>query len=155
MTNPALNDDFRDLLAALNEHDVDFLVVGAGAVAAHGAPQATGDLDVLTRPEPENAARLYRALRSFGAPLSALGIEQADFTKPGMVCQIGLPPRRIDILTEISGVSIQEAWDDHVVREVGGLELRFPNKQTLIRNKRASGRTKDLADVERLEGRGS
>ena len=141
----------RDLLLALRDEAVDFLVVGAYAVAAHGAPRATGDLDVLVRPDPDNAARLYRALQRFGAPVQSLEIDQTDFTRPGMVCQIGLPPRRIDILTEISGVTIEQAWHEHVVRTVDGIEVGFPNKQTLIRNKRASGRTKDLADVERLE----
>ena len=150
-TSSKLNDDFRDLLLALQEEGAEFVVVGAYAVAAHGAPRATGDLDVLVRPTGENAARVYRALLRFGAPLQALDIAEADLARPGMVCQIGLPPRRIDVITEISGVSFDEAWADRLVREVDGLQLVFPSLDVLIRNKRASGRPKDLADVARLE----
>lgn len=154
MTEGRLNDDFRDLLIAMQAEEVAFLVVGAYAVAAHGAPRATGDLDVLVRPDSENAARVYRALVRFGAPVQTLGIVEADFARPGMVCQIGLPPRRIDVLTAISGVTIAEAWVDHIVRDVDGIAVRFPSKAVLIRNKKASGRMKDLADVERLESDG-
>lgn len=152
MTTGQLNDDFRDFLTALHDEGVEFLVVGAYAVAAHGAPRATGDLDVLVRPSAANAARVMRALARFGAPVDALGIRQDDFVRPEVVCQIGLPPRRIDILTEISGVSFEEAWREKVVQNVAGIEVCFPSREILIRNKRASGRPKDLADLHSLGG---
>ena len=148
MTANQLNEDFQDFLNSLCEEGVEFLVVGAYAVAAHGAPRATGDLDVLVRPTEANAAKLMSALARFGAPVEALGIKQGDFVRPGVVCQIGLPPRRIDVLTEISGVSFDEAWSDRVAQEVGGLGLFFLSREALIRNKRASGRPKDLADLD-------
>jgi hypothetical protein len=126
-------------------------VVGAHALAAHGVPRATGDLDVWVRPEPANAARVWRALESFGAPVEALGVEEADLARPDQVVQIGLPPRRIDLLTTISGVGFPEAWETRLERESEGLRVPFLSRELLIANKRASGRTKDLADVEALE----
>jgi hypothetical protein len=152
MTTSQLNEDFRDFLTALRDEGVEFLVVGAYAVAAHGAPRATGDLDVFVRPSAANAARLMRALARFGAPVDALGIRQDDFLRSEVVCQIGLPPRRIDILTAISGVSFEDAWRDKIVQDVAGIELCFPSREMLIRNKRASGRLKDLADLDSLGG---
>jgi len=98
-------------------------VVGAHALAVHGVPRATGDLDVWVRPEAENAARVWQALARFGAPLGALGIEQEDLLRPGMVIQLGLPPRRIDILTAISGLRFEEAWSSRVVKAIGGMEV--------------------------------
>src|SRR5262245_49332820 len=104
-TLEGLNPDFRDLLVQLADADVDFLVVGAYAVGFHGAPRASGDLDVFVRPSADNAERAFQALTRFGAPLASAGISAADFARPGSVYQIGLPPRRIDILTQISGVA--------------------------------------------------
>jgi len=152
MTTGQLNEDFRDFLTALRAEGVEFLVVGAYAVAAHGAPRATGDLDILVRPSAANAAKVLSALARFGAPVDSLGIQQGDFVRPELVCQIGVPPRRIDVLTEISGVSFDEAWKDRITQEVAGLEVCFPSREVLIRNKRASGRPKDLADVDSLGG---
>ena len=151
MNPPELNDDFRDLLHCLREASVDFMIVGAHALAAHGLPRATGDLDVLVRPEPENATRVYRALAAFGAPLSVHGVTEADFCTLGTVYQIGLPPRRIDILTEISGVAFDDAWASRLELRVLGEPLSFLGREALITNKRAAGRPKDLVDVAALE----
>jgi len=145
-----VNEDFRDLLAALLTAEARFLVVGAHALAVHGVPRATGDLDVWIAADPVNAERVWSALRSFGAPVAAMGVSREDLTRPDMVVQIGLPPRRIDILTAISGVAFDEAWSGHVTHEVGGLPVPFLGRAELVRNKRASGRTKDQADLEAL-----
>ena len=148
---PEFNDDFRDLLACLRDGGVDYVIVGAHALAAHQLPRATGDLDVLVRPTIDNAERVYRALAEFGAPLTTHGVTTADFAATGTVYQIGLPPRRIDVLTSISGVSFEEAWGGSFELEIQGESLRFLGRDELIRNKRAAGRPKDLVDVAALE----
>jgi hypothetical protein len=150
----SLNADFKDLLLCLAREHVEYVLVGAYALAFHGVPRATGDIDVLVRPSRDNAERVWRALRAFGAPLSTAGVEPGDFAAPGRVYQIGLPPRRVDILTSISGVAFDEAWASRVEAELEGATVPFLGRDALITNKRASGRMKDLADVERLEGRG-
>jgi hypothetical protein len=147
-----LNEDFRDLLAALLDSGARFLVVGAHAMAVHGVPRATGDLDVWISPEPSNAERVRAALLEFGAPVDQLGITLDDLRTPGLVVQIGLPPRRIDILTEISGVGFDEAWAHRTLHVVDQRDVPFLGREDLIRNKRASGRAKDLADLDVLEG---
>lgn len=139
------------MLEALSSARVEFIVVGAHALAAHGYPRATGDIDILVRPTSENAARVITALQRFGAPVEAHGISQADFEQLGNVYQIGLPPRRIDILTEISGVSFDEAWASRVEAQLGGRTLAILGRAMLIRNKRATGRDKDLLDAAWLE----
>ena len=148
-----LNADFRDLLICWGREGVEFLVVGAYALAFHGIPRATGDIDVFVRATPANAERVWRALDAFGAPLAAADVEATDFAVPGLVYQIGLPPRRVDVMTEISGVSFEEAWESRVTADLEGLPVAFIGREALIANKRASGRLRDLADVERLEGR--
>lgn len=145
-----MNQDFRDLLAALLGAEARFLVVGAHAMAVHGVPRATGDLDVWIASDPANAERVWSALVQFGAPVAAMGVSRDDLTHPGQVVQIGLPPRRIDILTSISGVAFDEAWPGRVTHEVDGLRVPFLGRAALVRNKRASGRTKDQADLEAL-----
>lgn len=150
MTLDGLNDDFRDLLTAFAEAGVDFVIVGAFALAFHGAPRASGDIDLFVRPDPENSTRVLRALSNFGAPLTAHGISAEDFTQPGKVYQMGLPPRRIDILTEISGVTFDEAASSGLVAEVDGHPIRIIGRAAFIKNKLASGRPKDVADVARL-----
>jgi hypothetical protein len=144
-------EDFVDLLECLRVEGCDFVVVGAHALAAHGAPRATGDLDVFVRPTSDNAERTFRALLRFGAPVQAHGVTARDFSTPGSVYQIGLPPFRIDILTEISGVTYDEATRDAVTAHLGAALVRFMGLEAMIRNKRSAGRTKDLADVEALE----
>lgn len=141
-----MNEDFRDLLAA----EVRFLVVGAHAMAVHGVPRATGDLDVWIAPDAGNAERAWSAVVRFGAPLSAMGVTREDFGRPDRVVQVGLPPRRIDILTSISGITFDEAWPGRVTHEAAGLTVPFLGRAALVRNKRASGRAKDLADLEAL-----
>ena len=146
----SLNDDFRDLLLALAEQGVEFLIVGAYALSFYGAPRASGDIDVFVRPSAANAARIWMALVEFGAPVESAGVVQADFEKPDLVYQIGLPPRRIDLLTSISGVSFDEAWASRVPAEVGGRVVHFIGREMFLRNKQAAGRPKDLADAARL-----
>ena len=145
-----LNRDFLDLLRALVEAEVEFVVVGAHAMAYHGVPRATGDLDVLVRPSTENAARVVAALETFGAPLAAHGVEQGDFERPRNVYQIGLPPRRIDVMTSITGVDFEEAWETRETLAIGGVVVPFLGREALIHNKRASGRDKDLVDLRLL-----
>jgi hypothetical protein len=143
-----MNPDFVDLLRAFIAADVRFLVVGAYALAVHGRPRATGDLDVWVEATPENAPRVMQALTEFGAPLRDLS--EPDFARPGVTYQIGLPPGRIDILTELTGLTFAEAWPDRVHRPFGDVEVDFIGRDAFIRNKRATGRTKDLADTEGL-----
>jgi hypothetical protein len=145
-----LNEDFRDLLGALQSTQARFLIVGAYALAVHGAPRATGDLDVWIAPEPENAQKVWAALLRFGAPMQALGLSLQDLTRRDQVLQIGLPPRRIDLLTTISGVEFDEAWADRVDHAVGELIVPFIGRAAFVQNKKASGRARDLADLEAL-----
>ncbi|MGI9038123.1 MAG: hypothetical protein ACR2GQ_04585 [Gemmatimonadota bacterium] len=147
-----MNRDFVEMLSALSAAGVQFLVVGAHALAAHGVPRATGDLDLWVRPTPENAAGVWAALQAFGAPLTELSLE--DLWADDLVYQIGLPPRRIDILTSITGVAFAEAWDSRRTIELEGLHIPVIGRDHLIRNKRAVGRTRDLADLEDLEAAG-
>jgi hypothetical protein len=149
-----VNEDFRDLLAALIAAEARFVVVGAHAMAVHGVPRATGDLDVWIDARPDNADRVWSALLRFGAPVQSMGVNRDDLLKRDQVVQIGLPPRRIDLLTSISGVAFDEAWDGRVTHEVAGLVVPFLGRAQLVRNKRASGRAKDLADLEALGERG-
>jgi predicted nucleotidyltransferase len=153
MTLEGLNDDFRDLLLELADAGVEFVIVGAFALAFHGAPRASGDIDIFVRPTRENAERIVAALVRFGAPLTSAGISHEDFARPGMVYQIGLPPRRIDLLTEISGVSFEEAWASREAAEIDGRPVHIIGRETFLKNKQASGRPKDLADVARLTRR--
>ncbi len=120
-------------------------------MAAHGVPRATGDFDVFVRPTDANAARVMEALRAFGTPIEAHGVSQEDFSREGTVYQIGLPPRRIDILTAISGVSFDEAWRDHITAELDGIGLPIIGRAALLANKKAAARDKDLLDVRLLE----
>lgn len=147
-----MTDDFRELLIALRAEDVRFLVVGAHALAAHGVPRVTGDLDVWVEPTAMNATRTWRALVDFGAPLAALGVSEKDFTTPNQVIQLGIPPFRIDILTSISGVEFTSAWQESVQGTLFDVPVQFIGREAFIRNKRASGRTKDLDDIRALEG---
>ncbi len=144
-----MNQDFVDLLRAFSAHDVRFLVVGAYALGVHGRPRATGDLDLWVEATPSNAENVMRALAEFGAPLTE--VRAADFARPGIVFQMGLPPSRIDVLTEITGVSFAEAWPGRVRAPFGPVDVDVIGREAFITNKRATGRAKDLGDVESLD----
>jgi hypothetical protein len=143
-----MNPDFVDLLRAFIAADVRFLIVGAYALAHHGRPRATGDLDVWVDATPDNAPRVIRALSAFGAPVT--DISERDFSSPGVVFQIGVPPGRIDILTELTGVTFNDAWASRDAGVFGELTVDFLGREAFVRNKRATGRTKDLGDIEGL-----
>jgi len=144
-----LQRDLKEFIELLNSHGVEYLIVGGHAVAYHGHPRYTGDIDFFIRPSAENAARMLTVLVAFGFPDAVL--DSATFTEPDKVVQLGRPPYRIDILTSISGVSFDEAWSDRVESELDRLPVCFIGKKSLVSNKRASGRAKDLADVDALE----
>ena len=144
-----LNEDYRDMLQALTDEKVRFLLVGAYALAAHGYPRATMDIDIWVMPSPENAAAVLRALQHFGTPLQNLTAQ--DLQKYDTVFQIGVAPRRIDIITSVSGLQFEETFAHSLAVDIEGIEVRIPSIPDLIRNKRASGRTKDIADAEALE----
>ncbi|MGH9160155.1 MAG: nucleotidyltransferase [Vicinamibacteraceae bacterium] len=145
-----MNRDFLDMLSVLSEEGVEFLIVGAHALAVHGHPRATGDLDVWINPTSDNAVRALRALQRFGAPLHDLTTD--DLRLPTVVFQIGLPPSRIDILTGISGVSFPEAWERRVTVTIEGLSVAILGRDDFLTNKRLVGRQQDLSDVARLCG---
>jgi hypothetical protein len=132
----------------LNDAGAEYLLVGAYALAAHGHVRATKDLDVWVRPTAQNAELVMRALEAFGAPTARVGAE--DFASPGTVYQIGVAPVRIDLLTAIDGVSFDEAWPRRVASRYGDQPLHVLSRTDLLKNKRASGRAQDLADVEAL-----
>ena len=140
--------DFRDLLRAFVDHDVRFLIVGAYALAVLGRPRATGDLDVWVEPTPANAQRAYTALCAFGAPVQHLTV--SDLATPGVVFQIGLPPLRIDILTQISGVAFARAWPRRLRATFEDVPVGVLGRADFLANKRAAGRLQDLAGAERL-----
>jgi predicted nucleotidyltransferase len=144
-----LNKDYREMLQCLLEEKVSFLLVGAYALAVHGFPRATKDIDFFVWATPENATNLVRALARFGAPLD--GISESDFSAAGTVFQIGNSPRRIDVLTSISGIEFEQAYANRKNILLEGLDIPVISISDLIANKRASGRAQDLADVEKLE----
>jgi hypothetical protein len=145
-----MSPDFRDLLAEFNAHGVEFLVVGAHALAAHGLVRATKDLGVWVRPDPLNAQRAFAALAAFGAPLHDLTIE--DLSTPGLIFQIGVEPVRIDVITTIDGVDFDEAWPARVEARLADEVVGVLSRRHLIVNKRTAGRGQELVDVEWLEG---
>lgn len=142
------NSDFDDLFAALNDAGVEYLVVGAHALAAHGHVRATKDLDVWVRASTENAAKVMKALEAFGAPTAR--VTARDFASPGIVYQIGVAPIRVDILTAIDGVTFEEAWPRRVASRYGERPIAVLSREDLVRNKTAAGRAQDLADLEAL-----
>lgn len=144
-----MNPDFRDMLSALCAEGVEFLIVGGYAMAAHGLPRATGDIDIWVRPSADNARRVWRALRRFGAPMRDLTVE--DLHTPDIVFQVGVAPRRVDILTSITAVEFDEAWARRKEIRLDELSFNAIGREHLVRNKRACGRPKDLADAAWLE----
>ena len=146
-----MNQDFAEMLSGLSEAKADFIIVGAHALAAHGLPRATGDLDIWIRPSPENAKKVWDVLNNFGAPLSELSID--DLSTPGIVFQIGLAPCRIDILTQIDGVNFDEAWANRIYVKVFDIDVPVIGVNELLKNKKAVGRPQDVADAARLENK--
>ncbi len=142
--------DFLDLLTELNAAEAKYLLVGGHAVGFYGVPRATKDIDVWVEASPANAARVLAALRAFGAPLA--GLREEDLAAKGQGFRMGTPPFRIELLTEISGVEFEEAWGRRTPSQAGSVPLFVIGREDLLRNKRAAGRTRDLADVEALEG---
>ena len=149
-----LNPDFIEFLAALLRADARFLIVGAHAMGVHGVPRATGDLDVWVAPDPDNAQRVWAALLDFGAPVGTLGLSARDLATERVVVQMGVPPRRIDVLTSLTGLQFDAAWRKRRVLRVDDLDLPFLGREALLRNKRETGRSKDLADADTLDRQG-
>jgi len=140
--------DFKELLALFNAHKVDYIIVGAYALAYHGAPRATGDIDILVRSDTQNAQSILKAIDEFG--LGSLDLKIEDFTKPDKIIQLGVAPVRIDIITSLTGVSWQEAISGRETGFYGDVPVRYLGRKQFIDNKRAIGRNKDLADLEAL-----
>jgi hypothetical protein len=140
--------DFKELLELFNAHKVEYIVVGGFALAFHGAPRFTGDIDLLVKPDSKNAQRILVALNDFGFGSLALG--ESDFTREGSVVQLGVPPVRIDIITSLTGVDWDKAQAGKVAGDYGGTKASFLGKKEFILNKKATGRKKDLADIEAL-----
>ena len=143
-----LNKDFKEFIELLQLNAVEFLVVGAHALAVHGRPRYTGDIDIWVKPEPNNFARLIKALDAFG--FAALGVSAEDFMAPQAMVQLGYPPARIDLLTSIDGVTFEECFAHRLDVMIGGTLLPVISVDDLIRNKLATGRAKDLVDVKSL-----
>lgn len=146
-----LNEDYKEMLQLLSGEGVRFLLVGAYALGAHGYPRATGDIDIWIDANSKNATCLIRALKKFGAPLE--DISEKDFQKKGIVFQIGVAPRRIDIITSIDGVSFEEAYRDRDSLKIDGLTVPVLSLKSLIKNKESTGREKDLLDAKELRSR--
>jgi predicted nucleotidyltransferase len=145
-----LPEDFRDLLIELADNGAEFVLVGGHAVAFHGHPRATKDMDVLIRANSSNAEKVYRALAAFGAPLQSFEVQAKDFATYDGILQIGLPPRRVDILNRADGVNFDEAVADGSAFTLEGRRIPVIGRAALIKNKRAAGRAQDIADVEAL-----
>ena len=143
-----LSKDLREFVECLNSNEVEYLVVGALAVSWHGFPRYSADIDFFIHADPENAARVLRAIQQFG--FGSLEISTSDLTAPLRVIQIGVEPNRIDLMTSISGVGFEEAWKTRVGGDIDGVPVNFIGKAALLRNKEAAGRGKDRIDAEEL-----
>jgi hypothetical protein len=144
-----LNPDFKEFIQSLNDNGVRYLVIGGYAVALHGYPRYTKDMDIWIEMSNENAARIVKALKEFG--FESLGLKEADFLVPDQIIQLGYPPRRIDVLTTIPGIEFSECYPSHLTADVEGTSVNFIDLESLKKNKKASGRHQDLADLENLE----
>lgn len=144
-----LNPNFRDMLSLLSDEGADFLVVGAYALGVHGLVRATNDLDIGVRPSGENAKKVWRALTRFPAPLSSLS--ESDFAKAEIIFRMGLPPNRIDIITDVSGITFDEAWPNRIEHEVQGIRVNVISANDQIKNKRSTDRPRDKLDADWLE----
>ena len=143
-----LSSDLREFLALLNSRGIEYVIVGAHSLAFHGRPRYTGDLDILVRATPANAARLVELLNEFGFARSAF--KEADFTQPEQVIQLGRAPNRIDLLTSLSGVTAAEAFATRIATQLDDIPVFVLSKEALIQNKRTVGRPQDLADLDTL-----
>lgn len=144
-----LNQDFKDMLSCLNDEKVDYIVVGAYALAAHGYVRATGDIDIWVASDKVNAGRVIDALRKFGAPV--LNLSEADLLAPDIVVQIGVAPCRVDIITGIDGVDFKEAWANKILVSVDQIKFHVLSKHDLLKNKLATGRERDQGDIAWLK----
>ena len=151
MANPKLPPDYADLLVELAEAHAEFLLIGGWAVVLYGHVRGTDDMDIFVRPTVENSHRVAQALTKFGAPLAAHGISTEHFANEGDAYRFGIAPLKVEVLTQISGVTFDEAFTNCRTFELNGQEIPYIGKAALIKNKQASGRLKDLADVEALE----
>jgi hypothetical protein len=140
--------DFRDLLALFNAHRVDYMIVGGYALAFHGAPRFTGDLDIFVKPDLENARRILKSLEMFG--FNSVGLAAEDFQSPDKIIQLGFPPVRVDIITSLTGVSWKEAFLGRAKGKYGDIPVYYIGREQFVANKRATGRKRDLADLEAL-----
>ena len=146
-----LNEDYKEMLQTLSDQKVEFIVVGAYALAAHGFPRATGDIDIWIKPDEKNSKKVYKALARFGAPINE--IREDEFSQPGLIFQIGVVPRRIDLITKIDAVEFEEADSDKIFVEIDDLKIPVLSIDKLIKNKMATGREKDLLDAKLLKKR--
>ena len=146
-----LNEDYKEMLQSLLDQKVEFIVVGAYALAAHGFPRATGDMDIWIKPNEKNSKKVYKALARFGAPINE--IREEEFSQPGLIFQIGVVPRRIDIITKIDAVEFEEADSDKIFVDIDDLKVPVLSVDKLIKNKMATGREKDLLDAKLLKKR--
>ena len=144
-----INKDFREFIECLNKHKAEYLVVGGYAVAFHGHPRYTKNLDIWIRVSAENADKLLKAINDFG--FSSLGLTKNDFETPELIIQLGNPPNRIDIITTASGIKFEDSYPHRIVENIEGLEVNFIDIENLKINKKATGRHQDLADIENLE----
>jgi len=144
-----LNKDYKEMLQLLLEEQVDFILVGAYALGAHGYPRATGDIDIWVKSDKVNSKKIYKVLERFGAPLDQLN--ENDFAGEGMIFQIGVAPRRIDIITQIDGVTFDEADEDKIIVEAEELKVPVISLDKLIKNKMSTGREKDKLDAKLLK----
>jgi len=143
-----IQSDFKELLELFNSHKIEYLITGGYALAYHGAPRYTGDIDLFVKPDPENAANIINALDEFG--FGSLGLTKEDFMEPNQIIQLGVAPGRIDIITSISGVTWEEANTGKIKGSCGGVTVNFVGREQFVKNKKATGRKKDLADIEAL-----
>ncbi|WP_426668968.1 hypothetical protein ACPPVU_22435 [Mucilaginibacter sp. McL0603] len=144
-----LEQDFEDFVALLNKHHVSYMIVDGYALAFHGKPRHTGDLDIWIEISNDNAERMCKAINEFG--MASLGMQKEDFLKKGIITQIGYPPLRIDILNEIDGVDFKDAYDHKSIIDIDGLMINYIGLDDLIKNKTSSGRQQDLTDVNSLK----
>lgn len=146
-----INSDFKDLLSALNDKKVEYLLIGGFAVIIHSEPRYTKDIDLWVNPTPENSKKVYAALAAIGAPLSQLNISEEDFNREGYFVQFGREPARIDILMSVKGLTFEQAWKNHLVVDIDGVKTNLISRSDLINVKLECGRPQDLIDAAALK----